>query len=107
MGAVLRLDPALDIDALGLSPWVKTVAVALQEYGMILVDTGGEGAVGLYGIDPRSVSGNPYAGVLPDDDWPTLDGIPLDRFQVLATGPQDADWESNIALAPGGCATFR
>ncbi len=107
MGAIVQLDPTLDLNSLSLEPWVRTVARALQEYGMLLVDTGGEGAVGLYGIDPRSVEGNPYEGVLPDDDWPTLDGIPLDRFRVLATGPQDANWESGIAVAPNACAPFR
>ena len=40
-GAHLQLDPLLDVDALPLAPWEKTVARALQEYGMYLRDSGG------------------------------------------------------------------
>ena len=34
MGARLQLDPAIDIDALGLPPYEATIAKALQTYGM-------------------------------------------------------------------------
>src|SRR5439155_22006500 len=40
-GARVQLDPSLDLDTLGLTPWQKTIARALQPYGMLLVHTGG------------------------------------------------------------------
>jgi len=40
-GARVQLDPSLDLDSLHLTPWQKTIARALQQYGMFLVDTGG------------------------------------------------------------------
>ena len=105
-GARLQLDPDLDLGGLGLTPYEKTIARALQEYGMFLVDTGGGSGIGLYAIDPRSVQGNPYEGVLPDEDFVPLPNIPLDRFRVLRTGEMDLDWQSKAALPQGPCATF-
>jgi hypothetical protein len=40
-GARVQLDPALDLDSLGLTQWQKAIAQALQRYGMFLMDTGG------------------------------------------------------------------
>lgn len=40
-GALLRLDPALDLDALGLPPAQLAVARACQRYGGYVVDVGG------------------------------------------------------------------
>ncbi|HEY9250054.1 MAG TPA: hypothetical protein VIO38_13020, partial [Rariglobus sp.] len=53
-GAVVQLDPALDLDRLALSPAARTVARALQEYGAVNVDVCGGHALygqGLY-ADP-------------------------------------------------------
>ncbi|NOY43847.1 MAG: hypothetical protein GXP50_00120 [Deltaproteobacteria bacterium] len=105
-GARLQLDPELDLDALGLTPYEKTIARALQEYGMFLVDTGGGDGIGLYAIDPRSVQGNPYEGVLPDEDFVPLPNIPTDRFRVLETGEMDLDWRTKATLLEGPCARF-
>ncbi|MFQ5492219.1 MAG: hypothetical protein ACE5GE_16005, partial [Phycisphaerae bacterium] len=87
-GARLRLDPTLDLDTLGLTPYEKTIANALQEYGMILFDDGSS-AVSVEAIDPRSTIGNPYEGLFPDVDFPELDNIPLDRLQLLKLPPQN------------------
>jgi hypothetical protein len=89
-GARIQLDPGLDLDTLGLEPYEKTIAKALQEYGMILGDDGG--GISLYAIHPMSVRGNPYAGVLPspDPDYGVvfLPNIPVEKFRVVELGPQ-------------------
>ncbi len=84
-GARVRLDPSLDLDTLNLTPQERTIATALQDYGMYLVDTGG--AVGLYAIDANSFSDNAYAGQV-RTPYQLLKDIPVDRFQVMELGPQ-------------------
>ena len=49
-GARLRLDPALDLGSLGLSPFVRSLAEAAQRYGIYVQD--GSAATVLYGEDP-------------------------------------------------------
>lgn len=44
-GTRMQLDPALDVDALPLPRWQKTIARALQRYGMFLRDAGGSLAI--------------------------------------------------------------
>jgi len=78
-GAVVQLDPVLDLDALGLSPGARTIARALQEYGAVNVDVSGGHCLygqGLY-ADPL---GRSWEGLLECDE---LTGITLDRFRVL------------------------
>lgn len=108
-GARLRLDPALDLNSLNLTPAELTIAKAMQDYGLFLTDMGGSSPVmALYAVDPLSVLNNPYNGFLPDEDYPALSGIPLDRLQALALPPQDANFQQNMGLpAGGGCATFQ
>ena len=105
-GARLRLDPSLDLDALDLTTAEKTIARALQVYGMYLVDNGGESGIGIYAVDPRSVQNNPYEGLLPDEDYPELSGIPLDKFQVLKLSKQDKKWRKKLGLVNTGCNNF-
>lgn len=82
-GARLQLDPDLDLDRLGLTSWEKTIARALQDYGMYLVDTGG--AVALRAQHSMSTSfdypwGNGDYGQVPES---------LARhLRVLELGPQ-------------------
>lgn len=80
-GARLQLDPTLDLDALDLEPYERTIAEALQRYGMILADTGG--TLGIYAVHPQSYAKNPYAGLLPPGPYVPLEGIPLERFRVI------------------------
>jgi hypothetical protein len=82
-GARLRLDPALDIDALGLPPATRAIAKAVQRYGMILRDK--SGAVAFYAEDPGQLAVNPY-GELFSHQSPNLlfRKFPWDRLQVLA-----------------------
>ena len=105
-GARLRLDPTLDLNTLNLTPAALTIARAMQDYGMFLTDRGGSPYLVLYAVDPRSVQGNPYAGYLPDQDFPPIDGIPLDRLQLVKLPPQDPDFASKLTLPNNGCATF-
>lgn len=99
-GARVRLDPNLDLGSLNLTPAERTIAKALQEYGMYLVDVGGSG-VSIEAVDPKSVKGNPYEGLLPDVDYPSLENIPLNRLQVLQLPPLETDLST--ALVPSGC----
>lgn len=103
-GARLRLDPTLgeaDFDRLGLSRTGKIIARALQQYGMILVDTSGRPKI--YAEDTAD---NPYAGV----QWShpalalqgdTVSAIPLDRFAVLAL--PDGYWSGGGGPRHGDC----
>lgn len=91
-GARIQLDPTLDVRNMGFEPWLVTVAVALQEYGMILGDDGG--GISLYAIGPRSFAEGEavYDGLLPLNGSPYVlfpDNFPIDRFRVLDYGPQD------------------
>lgn len=82
-GARLQLDPKLDLDTLGLLPWERTIARAMQEYGMFLGDTGG--GVELEAVNALSYRENPYKELGIDEEWgyEFLDKIPLTSFRVL------------------------
>ena len=103
-GARVQLDPTLDLDSLGLTDYEKTIAKALQEYGMILVDDGG--GMSFYVVHPISAKNNPYEGILPDKDYVSLENIPADKFRVLKLPEQDADWQDNLGVVENACADF-
>lgn len=84
MGTRLRLDPTVDVDALGLTPEQRTIAVALQQYGMVLGDTAG--GLTLFAAAPQSFETFPYPTSWSSDVWADVGRIPFDRMQVLA-GP--------------------
>lgn len=107
-GARLQLDPSLtevDFDQMGLSPTAKIIARALQEYGMILVDTSGSFKMYL-----EDLINNPFA----IQQWTdpelnltkeSLYNIPFTAFQVLELPPDY--WElSENAIYHGKCVTF-
>jgi hypothetical protein len=104
-GARVQLDPDLDLDSLHLAPYQRTIAEALQTYGMILGDTGG--ALGLYGVGRQSFEGDAYEGLLPGGEFPEfsdLGEIPADRFRVLELPPQQP--RPPQQLVPSGCGSF-
>jgi len=84
-GARLQLDPSLDLSSLRLRPYERTIARALQRYGMYLGDTGG--SLALYAVHPQSYASDRYAGLFPAEAYPDLPSIPVDRFRVLDLGP--------------------
>jgi hypothetical protein len=98
-GARLQLDPTLNLDSLGLNSWQKTIARALQVYGMYLVDTGSS-TVGLYAQNTASISGSyPWGSA----DYPDLPAGLLGKLRVLKLGPQ---YTPGYKLVPTGCGTF-
>jgi hypothetical protein len=99
MGARLQLDPTLDLNSLGLTPWQRMVARALQQYGMILGDTGG--GVSLYAQNPQSmVTGYPWG----NEAYAYLPSSLTSKMRVLAMTPQFSQIND---LVPTGCATMR
>ena len=82
-GARVQLDPNLDLDSLNLKPWQKTIARALQEYGMYLFDTGG--AFSLYAEHAGSTS-IPYPWG--DVDYAYMPTSLVSRLRVLELPPQ-------------------
>lgn len=102
-GARLQLDPELDLATLGLRPFERAIARAMQEYGLIVVDSGG--GVAFQAVHPFSVQGNPYAGLWPADEDPVdLTAIPLDRLRVLRLPAQVP--EPRLELIAVGCAAY-
>ena len=82
-GAHLQLDPSVNVDALKIPTWEKTIARALQQYGMYLRDQGGslviyaENPVGR-GYDAWAKAGMPSGGSV------SLAGIPWSKMRVLS-----------------------
>ncbi len=101
-GALLRFDPALDIDSLGLPDWQTTIAHAIQDYGMLLVDGGG--GVQFYGVHSWSAIIDPWVDVLDGQaEYVPLDDLPFDRLEVIDFGvPIDRE----VTFAPDACANF-
>jgi hypothetical protein len=101
-GARVQLDPSLDLDSLGLAPFQKTIAEAMQTYGMILGDTGG--AFAIFAVGRESYPADPYEGLLPAGEYPDLSKIPADRFRVISLPPQQ--YKPPLQLEPSGCGSF-
>ena len=79
-GAVIQLDPGLDLEQFSLWPGELVVARALQEYGMVVVDVAGGSPVyaeGLWGQPGKS-----WEGILREWDG-GINTIPYDHYRVL------------------------
>lgn len=76
-GARLQLDPALDLDSLGLSPASKVVAKALQKYGMYDCDNADFFKLYMQNLGP---DGGKWRNI---SDFKDLAKIPVERFRVL------------------------
>jgi hypothetical protein len=86
-GQRLRLDPTFDVATLP-NATERTIATAMQDYGMILSDKGG--SVAMQAEDPRvymaqhGTTTNPYDTIFAGRDaYTVLQDIPIDRLQVL------------------------
>ena len=77
MGARLRLDPSLDLDALGLSKPAQVVARAMQRYGLFMGISGATFKIFFQNIDPEGKYWSKYR--LKDE----MAKIPVSSFQVL------------------------
>ncbi|MEQ8956192.1 MAG: hypothetical protein RL120_18840 [Gammaproteobacteria bacterium] len=108
-GARIQLDPSLDLDSLNLTDFEKTIARAMQEYGLILVDRGGTGPVGFYAIDPDSVSANPYEAVWGTDDFIPLSNLDIASLplRVLPLPEQKTDFREKLRLASNQCVNYQ
>jgi hypothetical protein len=85
-GARFRLDPTLDLNTLNLPPVTRMIAVAAQQYGMIVRDQTGH-AVSLFAENTGSASPNPYyepGGFFGGPDPSVvLQAFPWDRLQLV------------------------
>ena len=80
-GTLLQLDPSLDVDALPIPAWQKTIARAMQRYGMYLTDGGGSLSIG--GENPIN-RGDLWAEVGLMGDSALFDAnFPWSRMRVL------------------------
>jgi hypothetical protein len=86
MGSHFRLDPSVDVDALGLPHLTRLVAVAAQRYGIIVRDRAG--GVSFYGEDPVVTAVDPFT--------PALRGGEMG--EVMRTFP----WQHIQLVTPGG-----
>jgi hypothetical protein len=100
-GAHLVLDPTINIDTLPLTPPEKTIAKALQRYGMILADT--SGGLTLYAVHPTSFAADPYASIWPEQTYAGISHIPFNRMKVLPLGNQKPRYQG--PPLPNRCTT--
>jgi len=85
-GLRFRLDPAVNVDALQISPVAKIVAKAAQTYGFVVWDKAGSISLRFENPLVYTLAGQPdpypaiFDGVQP---YAVLNGIPWDRLQFL------------------------
>jgi hypothetical protein len=85
-GARLRLDPALNVDALPLSPIAKVIARAAQQYGIIVRDVT-HSTLTFYAEDPKTAgplvygAGGPLGQV---GHYTMLTGFPWASLRMIA-----------------------
>jgi hypothetical protein len=100
-GAHVQLDPNLNLDTLGLQPWQKTIARALQQYGMFLFDTGGSLALYAQGNLSTSVA-YPWGTA----DYAYMPPALAQHLRVLEL-PQQFDATIGWRFMPNPCANYR
>ena len=82
-GTLLQLDPAVDVASLDLPPWQRTVARALQEYGMYLRDN--SGTLTVYAENPVARGYDAWAKVgLQGESTGFSSAFPWRRMRVIA-----------------------
>jgi hypothetical protein len=99
-GARVRLDPSFDLSTLK-HPWQRTIARALQRYGMYLSDRGG-GGVDLVAQNPQSYAHNPYPWG--NQDYAYLPSNLISRLHVLHLPPQ---FTPRIRIVRSRCGVIR
>jgi hypothetical protein len=81
-GGRIQLDPAIDLDSLGLSRSGRIIALALQEYGAYVGDY--SGALSLYAENSPEAQAVWASGVL--DTYELMDIIDMAWFRVIRPG---------------------
>ncbi len=100
-GARFRLDPALDVDALGLPPVTAMIAKAAQRYGLVVRDQGG--GVSFYAEDPGPLGSDPYPGLFGGlAPWRIASSFPWSRLQALPLAYDVTPPETTIESGPTG-----
>jgi hypothetical protein len=81
-GHRLQLDPAVNVDALSIPAWNKTILKAMQQYGMYFRD--GSGAFTIYAenVANRPAGSPTYPPEILNSTYPSL-YVPWDRLRVL------------------------
>jgi hypothetical protein len=85
-GLRMRLDPAINVDALSMTPVGKIIAKAAQKYGFVIWDKAG--ALSLRLQNPKSYTAlgkpDPYPALFAGKaSYAQLDGLPWDRLQFM------------------------
>ena len=101
-GALVRLNPSLDLAGMGISGYELIIGECLQTYGMYCADDGG--GLSLYAINPLSCKSNPYNDFWGDQTYVYLDNLPVDQFQIMELGAQS---ESDAEVVGNSCAEFK
>lgn len=99
-GARVQLDPSFDASTLRYR-WQRTIARALQRYGMYLADRGG-GGVGLVAQNPQNYVHNPYPWG--NHDYVYLPSRLISRLRILTLPPQ---FSPRIRIVPSRCGVIR
>ncbi|MBI5482324.1 MAG: hypothetical protein HY906_25945 [Deltaproteobacteria bacterium] len=81
-GGRIQLDPAVDLDGLGLTPAGRVIMQVLQEYGAYVGDY--SGALSLYAENSAEARAIWSSGVL--DSYELQDKIDFARFRVIKLG---------------------
>jgi hypothetical protein len=97
-GARVQLDPTLNLNDLGLNPWQRTIAEALQRYGMILGDVGG--TLSLY-AQHNATTSVPYPWG--EKSFAFLPERLVRHFRVLELGPRARE---DYRVHPSRCGKF-
>jgi hypothetical protein len=82
-GARFRLDPTLDLSTLNLPPMTRAMAVAAQNYGMIVRDVTNH-AISFFAENPDPSGTNPYPALY-GSQYPTalMKAFPWNRLQLV------------------------
>lgn len=81
-GTRFRLPRSLNIDALGLPPLARMMALAAQRFGIVVRDT--SGVVDFYGEDPTPTGTNPWKTIIAGQPvWQLMSKFPWSSLQAL------------------------
>jgi len=112
-GMLFQLNPQLtdkDFTNGDLSAGAKTVAQALQKYGMYLCDNGGDMALQLQLLDKNTEVNRSKWDAISPGLYSSLTKIPTNQFRLLKTGEPIIGGSENVVTTPviiPQCGTFK